>query len=124
MMQTRTGSRLTLLVSTVVAAGVVVVATAAAIAAVEPRPAWWVLAAFVIATLLIDTTCVEMRVGRHIESYTWAELIIVLGLAFLSPAYLVLTSLALVVAYFVTRRSTIKVIYNAAAYAIGVAIAA
>jgi diguanylate cyclase (GGDEF)-like protein len=124
MMQTRAGSRLTLLVSAVAAAGIIVVATAAAIAMVEPRPAWWLLAAFVLATLLIDTTCVEMRVGRHIESYTWAELIIVLGLAFLSPAYLVLTSLALVVAYFVTRRSTVKVIYNAAAYAIGVAIAA
>jgi hypothetical protein len=42
---------------------------------------WFVLV--VTLTLLTDITAIDLRVGRHGESHTWSELIVVLGLALL-----------------------------------------
>jgi diguanylate cyclase (GGDEF)-like protein len=83
-------------------------------------------AAFVLialTTLCTDALSVELRVGRHVESFTWAEFNVVLGLALLTPAALVLTSLSVATAYTVTGREPLKVIYNTGSYVVGVTLA-
>jgi diguanylate cyclase (GGDEF)-like protein len=116
--------RLAALVALVAAAGAIVLAASAWTAIAHPHPITPLLGVIALATLLTDATCVDLRVGRQVESYTWAELILVLGLASLAPEQLVLTSLCIAVAYAATRRSPVKVVFNTASYAIGVALAA
>jgi diguanylate cyclase (GGDEF)-like protein len=116
--------RLTALVALVAAAGAIVLAASAWVTIMHPRPITPLLGVIALATLLTDATCVDLRVGRHVESYTWAELILVLGLAVLAPEQLVLTSLCIAVAYAATRRSPVKILFNTASYAVGVALAA
>jgi diguanylate cyclase (GGDEF)-like protein len=116
--------RLVALVALVAAAGAIVLAASAGSAIAHPHPITPLLGVIAVATLLTDATCVDLRVGRQVESYTWAELILVLGLASLAPEQLVLTSLCIAVAYAATRRSPVKVVFNTASYAIGVALAA
>jgi diguanylate cyclase (GGDEF)-like protein len=115
--------RFALLMWFVCALGAATIGIAAATLVARPVPIdrWVVVIA--VATLATDTLSLDLRVGRHIESYTWAELNVVLGLVLLTPAQLVLTSLCVAVAYIVTRRAWIKVAFNTASYAIGVTLA-
>ena len=83
---------------------------------------WFVLV--VTLTLLTDITAIDLRVGRHGESHTWSELIVVLGLALLDPHHLVLTTVALGVAYLVTGQALVKWVLNVGSYAVGLALAA
>ena len=83
---------------------------------------WFVL--IVTLTLLTDVTAIDLRVGRHGESHTWSELIVVLGLALLPPSHLVLTTVALGVAYLVTGQVLVKWVVNVGSYAVGLALAA
>jgi diguanylate cyclase len=119
-----TSHRLAALVALVAAAGAIVLAASAWTAIAHPHPITPLVGVIAVATLLTDATCVDLRVGRQVESYTWAELILVLGLASLAPEQLVLTSLCVAVAYAATRRSPVKVVFNTASYATGVALAA
>jgi diguanylate cyclase (GGDEF)-like protein len=83
-------------------------------------------AAFVLVgltTLCTDALSIDLRIGRHVESFTWAEFNVVLGLALLSPAALVLTSLSVAAAYTATGREPLKVFYNTASYVVGVTLA-
>ena len=73
--------RLTVLVCTIGSAGAVVLAVAAGVAITRHRPVSPAVAVVALATLLTDATCVDLRVGHHVESYTWSELIVVVGLA-------------------------------------------
>jgi diguanylate cyclase (GGDEF)-like protein len=115
--------RLTALVIAVSAVAAVIIGAATAAAITHPPRVGIVLAVVVAATLLSDATCIDLRVGNHIESYTWAEVSVVLGLALLPPEQLILSSVCLAVAYIATRRSLTKIVFNTASYAVGVALA-
>ncbi len=78
----------------------------------------------VVTTLLTDVTAIDLRVGRHAESFTWSELSIVLGLALLPPDQLLLTALALGVAYLATGQPLVKWVLNVGSYAVGLGLAA
>jgi diguanylate cyclase (GGDEF)-like protein len=77
-----------------------------------------------LTTLLTDVTAIDLRIGRHAESFTWSELSIVLGLALLPPDQLVLTTIAMGLAYAATGQPFVKWTVNVGAYAVGVALAA
>jgi diguanylate cyclase (GGDEF)-like protein len=77
-----------------------------------------------VATLFTDATWVNLRIGHDVESYTWAELNLTLALAWLAPEHIVLTALCVAVAYAVTGRTPVKVLFNATSYAFGVGLAA
>ena len=77
-----------------------------------------------ITALLTDVTAIDLRIGRHAESFTWSELSVMLGLALLPPDQLVLSTLAVAVAYLATRQALVKWTVNVGSYAIGVALAA
>ena len=77
-----------------------------------------------LTTLLTDVTAIDLRIGRHAESFTWSELSIVLGLALLPPDQLVLTTVAMGLAYAATGQPFVKWTVNVGAYAVGVALAA
>ena len=83
---------------------------------------WFLLV--VTLTLLTDVTAIDLRVGRHAESHTWSELTVVLGLALLDVHHLVLTSVAVAVAYLVTGQPLVKWVFNVGSYAVGVFLAA
>src|SRR5512135_705186 len=91
--------RLGVLVGTVAVVAAIVVGTAAAALIEHPQRVGLVLGVVVVATLLTDAMCIDLRVGNHVESYTWAELSVVLGLALLPSEQLILSSLCLSVAY-------------------------
>ena len=78
----------------------------------------------VATTLLTDVTAIDLRVGRHAESYTWSEMSIVLGLALLPVDHLLVTTLALGVAYLATGQPVLKWTLNVGSYAVGLALAA
>jgi diguanylate cyclase (GGDEF)-like protein len=77
-----------------------------------------------LTTVLTDATAIDLRIGRHAESFTWSELSIVLGLALLPPDQLVLTTVAIGVAYLATGQSLVKWTVNVGAYAVGVGLSA
>jgi diguanylate cyclase (GGDEF)-like protein len=116
------------LVSLVTAMGVLgaaVLVWSAWTTATSPPPSlgrWFVLV--VTLTLLTDVTAIDLRVGRHAESYTWSELIVVLGLALLPTHHLVLTTVAVAVAYLVTGQPLVKWTLNVGSYAVGLLLAA
>ena len=83
---------------------------------------WFVLV--VTLTLLTDVTAIDLRIGRHGESHTWSELIVVLGLALLPVPHLLLTTVAVAVAYLVTGQALVKWVLNVGSYAVGLALAA
>jgi diguanylate cyclase (GGDEF)-like protein len=123
-MKISAGERLTALIWTIAVAAAVVLTIAAANFVATPARLDIAFALVVVATLCTDALSLDLRVGRHIESFTWAELTVVLALAMLSPAPLVMTALAVAVAHLALRRSAIKVVFNTASYAIGIALAA
>ncbi len=121
--QPETDRRLTRLVRVTVAAGAAVLAVAAVLSLLGPRPDDLVLLGVVVlATLGIDATAIDVRIGHHVESYTWAEVVVVLGLALLAPEHLVLTALLVGVSCAATRRTPLKVLFNTASYALGLAL--
>lgn len=83
---------------------------------------WFLLV--VTLTLLTDVTAIDLRVGRHAESHTWSELTVVLGLALLPPSHLVLTTVAVGVAYLITGQAFVKWVFNVGSYAVGLGLAA
>ncbi|MDZ4825188.1 MAG: EAL domain-containing protein [Actinomycetota bacterium] len=115
--------RLTLLVWGVALAAGVALGVAIAHVAATPDVLDGAFVALLLATLCTEMLTVDLRVGRHVESYTWAEVTLVLGLALLAPAPLVLTSLAIGVVYIGARRAAIKIVFNTASYVVGVTLA-
>ena len=117
--------RLRTLLLVVVLTAVALLTVAAVASARGPAPASWTYLALVaLATLGSDATSIELRIGHHLESYTWAEVNVVVGLALLDPWHLVLTSVCILVACLTTRWPLTKAAYNAAVHAIGLALAA
>ena len=112
------------LVGSVGIAGAVVLLVALASVVDEGAPPSKYLVLVLLTTLLTDVTAIDLRVGRHAESFTWSELSIVLGLALLPADQLVLTALALGVAYLATRQPLVKWVLNVGSYAVGLALAA
>ena len=115
--------RLALLLWAVGLLGGTVTALAAVAVATGPRPVGSALLAVTAATVVCDATCIELRVRRQIESYTWAEIVLVVGLAVLPPEQLVLTAVGLALGHLLTGRSPAKVVFNSASHAVGVALA-
>ena len=114
----------TLLLVVALAAAALLVGAAVATAQ-GPAPASWAFLALVaLATLGSDATLIDLRIGHHVESYTWAEVNFVVGLALLAPRHLVLTSVCILLACLVTRWPLTKAVYNTAVHAIGLALAA
>ena len=70
------------------------------------------LALVVATTLLTDVTAIDLRVGRHAESFTWSELTVVLGLALLPVDHLLLTSLVLLIPRFLILPSPFPILRN------------
>jgi diguanylate cyclase len=116
--------KLMLLVRLVAIAGAILLVAAVSTILVDPPPLHAAVFVVAAASLWADATFVNLRVGHHVESYTWAEVILVVGLALVAPPYLVASALCVGIAHLVTRRSAVKVVFNAGAYAIGVALAA
>jgi diguanylate cyclase (GGDEF)-like protein len=115
--------RLRCIVWAVGAVGATIIAGAIARVISDPPPVDRYVVILALSTLFTDAMRVNLRVGRNVESYTWSELNIVLGLALLAPVHLVLTSVLIAIAYVVSGRAPVKVIYNATSYAIGTALA-
>jgi diguanylate cyclase len=119
--------RLRLLVlATALAAGLVLVAAVVATALTPPPPAVGIGYLLLIAfgTLFADATLINLRIGHHVESYTWAEANLVLGLALVDPQHLVLLSLCLAVSNLFTGRSLVKTVHNTATHVVAVALGA
>ena len=112
------------LVSAMGLLGAAVVAAALWVGATSPGALGAYLLLVVVMTLLTDVTAIDLRVGRHAESFTWSELSVVLGLALLPVEHLLLTSVAVGVAYFVTGQPAVKWVHNVGSYAVGLALAA
>ena len=114
----------TLLLVVGLAASVLLLAAAVASAQGSAPASWAFLALVALATLASDATLIDLRIGHHVESYTWAEVNVVVGLALLAPRHLVLTSACILLACLVTRWPLTKAAYNTAVHAIGLALAA
>ena len=112
------------LVSTMGLLGAAVVVAGLWASAASPQAVGPYLVLVVTMTLLTDVTAIDLRIGRHNESFTWAELSVVLGLALLPVEHLVLTTLAVAVAYLLTGQPVVKWIHNVGSYAVGMALAA
>jgi diguanylate cyclase (GGDEF)-like protein len=112
------------LVATFGVSGVVAVAVALTSVVLDGELPTASLLLVLLTALLTDVTAIDLRIGRHAESFTWSELSIVLGLALLPPAQLVLTTLAIGVAYLATGQPLVKWIVNVGSYAVGVTLAA
>ena len=112
------------LVTTMGVLGAVALAWSAVQTATQPPSLgrWFLLV--VTLTLLTDVTAIDLRVGRHTESHTWSELTVVLGLALLPVHSLVLTAVAVGVAYLLTGQPFVKWAFNVGSYAVGLALAA
>jgi diguanylate cyclase (GGDEF)-like protein len=98
------------------------VAVACVVARGELRTTSLVLV--LVTALLTDATAIDLRIGRHAESFTWSELSIVLGLALLPPDQLVLTTVAIGLAYLAAGQPLVKWTVNVGSYAVGVSLAA
>ena len=123
--RSRAARQLRTLIQVVVVAALVLLAAAATASAHGPAPASWAYLALVaLATLGSDLTLIDLRIGHHLESYTWAEANVVVGLALLEPRHLVLTSVCILLACLVTRWPLHKAVYNTAVHTVGLALAA
>ena len=112
------------LVATFGVTGTVAVVLAVTAVAVRGEVRTASLLLVMLTALLTDITAIDLRIGRHAESFTWSELSIVLGLALLPPEQLVLTTLAIGLAYLGTGQPFVKWTVNVGSYAVGVALAA
>jgi diguanylate cyclase (GGDEF)-like protein len=112
------------LVATFGVSGTVVVAVAVTSVLMSGELRTASLLLVLLTTLLTDVTAIDLRIGRHAESFTWSELSIVLGLALLPPDQLVLTTVAMGLAYLAAGQPLVKWTVNVGSYAVGVALAA
>jgi diguanylate cyclase (GGDEF)-like protein len=95
----------------------------AALAAGSP-PASWRIAAVVGLFLLADRPLLEIRFGRDNESFTWAEVCVVLGLVLVPlPVLVPVAALGVLVYHSVMRHAPLKSLFNGAAFALGTALA-
>jgi diguanylate cyclase len=92
--------------------------------AANPKPLTLALLLVLVTTALTDVTAVDVRRGREVESYTWGELPVLLGLALLPVEHLLLTSIVYGVAYLAAGVVGMKWVHNVGSYAIGLALAA
>ena len=117
--------RLRLLVRSVVGSAALLLVVAAVLSARGGAPeSLTFLALVAAATLGSDATLIDLRIGSQTESYTWAEVTVVVGLALLAPWHLVLLSLCIGVACAATGWSPVKTAYNTAVWAVGLTLAA
>jgi diguanylate cyclase (GGDEF)-like protein len=119
----RTRLSLTAYVGVVSAAGVVTAAACLGLLLTQPQEAWQVclvLALFAFA----DVPLVEKRIGHNVESFTFAEVCVLLGLLFVPvPTLVVLSAVSVMVLHLARRIAMVKAVFNAASMAIGVALA-
>ena len=115
-------ARLRLYVYSVILLGFSVVAVGVPKAMDHPTDAWRVVLAAAIF-LLGDSAVLHLRFGRDRYSFTWSEVAVVVGLALLPHGWLRLAAFVGVgLAHALARRAPVKVLFNAAAFAIGTAL--
>jgi diguanylate cyclase len=112
------------LVGTVGVAGGALVAAAVVSTAAELRPVSAYLFLVLFSCALTDLTAIDVRFRRQVESFTWAELNVVLGLALLPVDHLMLTTAGIGIAYLVAGQAPLKWVLNTGSYAVGLALAA
>ena len=122
-MSAPSSARLDRLVHATVALGAVVLLAAAAAVPFVPAPDPLALGLVALATLGLGVVAVTVRVGSQNETCTWGEVVVVVGLALLPPPVLVLSALWSALAYAAMRRSLVKVLFNTASHAVGLALA-
>ncbi len=84
------------------------------------RPAAWQVAAVTAGFAAADAALVHLRFGHDRWSFTWAEVVLVIGLAVLPAAWVVLVApVGVAAAHLALRRPAKKVLFNAAAAALG-----
>ena len=116
-------ARLRIYVYAVIAAGLVVIAYGLPRAASHPTE-WWRVAVATAIFLLGDAALLHLRFGRDRYSFTWSEVAVVIGLALLPLGWLRLVSfVGVALAHAFARRAPVKVLFNAAAFAVGTALA-
>ena len=74
-------------------------------------------------SLLTDITATDVRIGRQVESYTWAELTVVLALALLPDEQVLLTAGLVALSYYGGGVRGLKLAMNAGCYAVGLGLA-
>ncbi|MDX6202343.1 MAG: hypothetical protein QOJ83_1843 [Frankiales bacterium] len=85
----------------------------------------WLWAAGAIAAVAIgDFKLVEIRIGHHGSSFTWAEAALILGVTLVGWNWFIpLGAATLLVRQLVARRGLVKAIFNAAAFCTGASLA-
>ncbi len=88
-----------------------------------PRADWLLLLAGVLF-LLADRPLLDLRFGHHQESFTWAEVAVVISLATLPLSTVTaLSALCVLVSHSARPVPMVKALFNAASFAIGIGLA-
>lgn len=99
-------------------------ALAAGSALREPAPSPWRLLALTGLLLLANVTVLHLRFGHNKESYTWAEVAVLLGLVLVPPAWIVvLTAPCVTLTHLLRRLAPVKVAFNASTMTVGASLA-
>jgi signal transduction histidine kinase len=115
----RVVSLVTLAAVTAVALFVVVVGNIDLPAPLNPAPAPWLLALFVVLAALSDIVYVPVRHADAWEELTFVEVVLIWGIVFLPPLPALGTALlGFVLVEVAARRQTVKTVFNVASYAV------
>ncbi len=110
----------------VCATGLVLCVSLAWRLAVDPAPPVdaWRLALVAGLALGADRSLLEIRFGADNESFTWAEMCVVLGLFLVPlPELVCLNTAGVLVHHLLRRTARLKALFNAAAFGLGTAVA-
>ena len=112
--------RLHRVIAGVVGVSIACIAGAAVVAAGGESPPAWKLVLVAVGFAAADTALIHLRFGHDRVSFTWSEVVLVVGLVFLPAAWIVLLApLSVAAAHLALRRSPLKVLFNAAAATMG-----
>ena len=110
------------LVGMLLLGGAVYLASLPEILTSPPEP-WRVLAVVALCTMA-ELPLIERRVGHNVEAFTFAEVFLLLGLVLVpGPSLVVLCASAVLVFHLICRMELRKALFNAAACAVGAALA-
>jgi diguanylate cyclase (GGDEF)-like protein len=104
----------------VLCASVVCVLAAAAVASRTSSPPTWQIIAVALGFAGADSALIHLRFGHDRLSFTWSEVVLVLGLVLLPAPWIVLVApVGVGLAHLALRRDPLKIIFNAAVAAVG-----
>jgi diguanylate cyclase (GGDEF)-like protein len=116
-------SRLNTYVALVCAAGLATTVLALAMLLAHPQDAWRVSIVLLLCTAA-DLPLLEKRVGHNVESFTFAEVCVLISLLLVPlPTLVVLAATGVLILHLIRRISLVKAMFNAASMGVGVALA-